>query len=949
MSSVSSKMSPSSSPVPSSPTSYMTVPTRPTTPPSSPPDNVEENGQANANDKAKDEAEDDQANEDTEARMKMLDELLKKSAAYVSILKEQMDKVQVHYGKRRAAKPEHGHEATPSSKKRRRSGAEENDEQSTKRKKTEQAGQAVVERSQESNDANAFVQPALVTGATLRDYQLEGVAWMVGLYQSGISGILADEMGLGKTLQAIAFHAFLRERSVAPFLVVCPLSVLQNWVDEFHRFTPDIPVCMYHGTPEERAELRRTQMVFSESDMEYQDKAFRRYVAKESKAKPGVAKGKGKVGTKSTTEVKTRKKSSRVTAKSRAHTESDDQKPKTRGKKRGGAKKAPTRTRKVFESEDERVEEDEEPMEVDDKAGTSTVTSQPLPPHQKTNFPVVITTYEMIMKDRAQLERYAWGFIVVDEGHRLKNLHCKLMREIKKLNAAARMVLTGTPLHNNLAELWALLNFVLPDLFTDLDAFEEWFDLPMLQSKLSPTRSAQLIHSLHAVLRPFLLRRLKSDVETDLPPKKEYVLYAPLSEHQREIYDAIVDGTLRALLVKEAGGKSTSFKPEEEDEEEVPLKVQAARKEAKSKYSARLRQNRQRNYSVDGSDDDYFEKLESGPQKPKATGKSAEDLGREWQRKSMMKKINGMKLQNTVMQLRKVCSHPFLFDWPVDPNTRAPVLNEDLVSTSGKMMVLDRLLEELFRRDHKVLLFSQFTTVLDIIEDWAVGLKGWPICRIDGSTSMTDRCEEVDRFEKSGDTSHAPRLFLLSTRAGGLGLNLVAADTVIFYDQDWNPQMDLQAQDRAHRIGQTRPVLIFRLVSAHTIEAKIMERATEKRKLEALVIAKGQFKTPTLAVGRSKPETMTEMAASLLRLEGEKIQVVPNTEAGKASVISDEELDMLLDRRPEVFVDRGKGWTSAGQEAPEEAAVKTAKFAVYEAPVHEAGDMLAGMMDDDDE
>lgn len=170
-----------------------------------------------------------------------------------------------------------------------------------------------------------------------------------------------------------------------------------------------------------------------------------------------------------------------------------------------------------------------------------------------------------------------------------------------------------------------------------------------------------------------------------------------------------------------------------------------------------------------------------------------------------VKKINNMRLQNTVMQLRKVCSHPFLFDWPVNHQTMQPILNHELITASGKMMLLEQLLDELFETKHKVLLFSQFTTMLDIIEvrksfliesrhetndlqrvqDWATELKGWPISRIDGSTSMADRQEQVDRFQNGGEGPDAPRLFLLSTRAGGLGLNLVAADTVIFYDQDW--------------------------------------------------------------------------------------------------------------------------------------------------------------------
>ncbi|KZT01956.1 uncharacterized protein LAESUDRAFT_738942 [Laetiporus sulphureus 93-53] len=876
-----------------------------------------------------------------------------------------MDKVKVKHGRRLSAKADAANqEATNAANERPTSGTAKKRTRGDAATEVEQATKRVKVEAEESADANvaakderAFEQPALITGATLRDYQLEGVAWMAGLYQSGISGILADEMGLGKTLQTIAFHAFLRERSTAPFLVVCPLSVLSNWVEEFRRFAPTIPVVMYHGSPEERAELRRTAMVFSEEDMKYQNKMFGRAQASPP---PAAAPDPKAASTKS-------RASSRGSAGSKKKSQKQSVKARTKkGQAPWKSSRLSGRHQEVteFDSEDE----DEEDLstarktrrrtpqvkaEQDEENTPSEPTEHKLPPHQRTNFPVVVTTYEMIIRDRAQLAEYYWGFIVVDEGHRLKNMDCKLMHEIKKLNAAARMVLTGTPLHNNLSELWALLNFVLPDLFSDLEAFEEWFNLPMLQATLSASRSSQLIHSLHALLRPFLLRRLKADVEANLPPKKEYVLYAPLSERQREVYDAIVKGGLRALLVKEASqrkerkGKVASLKtPETDEEEEVPLYIQN-----KKKRHPQTRQSKRRNYDVDGDDDEYFTKLQSGAldgTKQKERVQSADEIGREWQRKITLKKVNNMKLQNTVMQLRKICSHPFLFDWPIDPDTQQPALNEELVSTSGKMMILERLLEELFRRKHKVLLFSQFTTMLDIIEDWAIEFKGWNICRIDGSTSMVERRDEVSRFQNGGDAPDAPQLFLLSTRAGGLGLNLVAADTVIFYDQDWNPQMDLQAQDRAHRIGQTKPVLIFRLVSAHTIETKIMQRATEKRKLEALVIAKGQFKTPSLAASRSRPERIAEMAAALLELEGEQIRVVPDNAAGKASVISDRELDMLLDRSPEVFSGRGKGWTSAEKVDADGAKAGTAEkaaFAVYEAPVDETGDVLAGMLD----
>ncbi|KAI0044579.1 hypothetical protein FA95DRAFT_1496832 [Auriscalpium vulgare] len=713
---------------------------------------------------------------------------------------------------------------------------------------------------------------------------------MVSLWENGISGILADEMGLGKTIQTIAFVAHLRVNAEAPNLIVCPLSVLHNWVDEFQRFAPDIPVCMYHGTPAERAELRATVM--------------RKEETKEK-----------------TTKQQPERRSNRMRKRHRADT-----------------------------SEEE--EEDAEVTEDDTNKMNST--------KQVSNFPVVITTYEMVMKDRVHLAQHDWGYVVVDEGHRLKNTNSILMREIQKYPSAGRMILTGTPLHNNLSELWSLLNFILPDIFDDVDSFKDWFDLPSLSADIGASDGTAVLQTLHDILKPFLLRRLKSDVERTLPPKKEYVLYAPLSERQRELYDAIVKGGLRGLLVG-AKPDSTELEKQRAEEERVAAKEEAAKDGGKRKFRKRTSG---RKYDVDGDDDEYFARLENDEvhgRRDAISDKTAEQLGAEHAFKAKVKKINNLHLQNAVMQLRKVCSHPFLFDWPVDQDTNQYVVNEELASASGKMMVLERLLDELFKRGHKVLVFSQFKTMLDVIEDWATEFKGWPLCRIDGSTSAMDRREQMLRFQTGGDAPDAPRLFLLSTRAGGLGITLTAADTVVFYDQDWNPQMDLQAQDRAHRIGQTKPVLVFRLVSKHTIESKIMQRATEKRKLEALVIAKGKFKMPAGGSKAGKQETMAEMAASLLALEGEKIEVVPNTEAGKKSVISDSDLDVLLDRSPEVFEDRGVGWTS--QTAQAEAAGAPRKkgkkvrgaggdgdggaFEVYEAPADEGNDALARMLGED--
>ncbi|KAG8832009.1 hypothetical protein FRC17_002228 [Serendipita sp. 399] len=301
-----------------------------------------------------------------------------------------------------------------------------------------------------------------------------------------------------------------------------------------------------------------------------------------------------------------------------------------------------------------------------------------------------------------------------------------------------------------------------------------------------------------------------------------------------------------------------------------------------------------------------------------------------------VKKVNNMHLQNVVMQLRKVCSHPYLFDWPVDENNQY-VLDEDLINASGKMLLLNRLLDELFRRKHKVLVFSQFTTMLDIIgkiyssivctlierssEDWATEFKEWNICRIDGKTSPLDRRSEMERFNNGGDNPEAPKLFLLSTRSGGLGINLVAADTVIFYDQDWNPQMDLQAQDRAHRIGQTRPVL-------------------SKRQLEAIIIAKGKFRNPAGPSGKGK-ESVRELAQQLLELEGEKIDIVTEDD----QILSDDALNSLLDRSPEVFTGRAIGWSLKEKKGTKKGETDTkAAFEVYEGQIDEASEEFAKLM-----
>ncbi|CAO3689680.1 unnamed protein product [Rhizopus microsporus] len=494
-------------------------------------------------------------------------------------------------------------------------------------------------------------------------------------------------------------------------------------------------------------------------------------------------------------------------------------------------------------------------------------------------FPVIVTSYEIVMNDRKYLQRYNWKYIVVDEGHRIKNMNCRLIRELKSYASANRLLLTGTPLQNNLAELWSLLNFLLPDIFDDLDMFQSW---QSGQDRIiKEEEEDKIVTSLHTILKPFLLRRLKTDVEHSLPKKKEYLLYAPLTQPQKNLYDAIIKRDLRDYLLK----RKISLPDKEQQDRRATKTIDYKEK----------------------SDRQYFAELEKKNDAQSSQEESEAKLKRA-EFESAVKQVNSLHLQNLVMQLRKVCNHPFLFDWPLDPKTNAPVLNNDLAAQSGKVLLLDRLLTALFERGHKVLVFSQMTKMLDILEDWATDIKGWKICRLDGSVPQESRRQQIEEFS---DPKSDTMLFLLSTRAGGLGINLTAADTVVIFDSDWNPQIDLQAQDRVHRIGQTKPVLIYRLVAAKTVEAKILEKATAKRRLEKLVISKGKFKSPVSADGNKKQESsVRELAEILASEDGEQVQIVAEGD----KVISDADLEKLLDRSPSVFETKNTSETNQFRE-----------------------------------
>ena len=367
---------------------------------------------------------------------------------------------------------------------------------------------------------------------------------------------------------------------------------------------------------------------------------------------------------------------------------------------------------------------------------------------------VVVTSYEMIIREKSVFKKFNWKYLVIDEAHRIKNEESKLSLIVREMKTGNRLLLTGTPLQNNLHELWSLLNFLLPDVFSSSSDFDEWFDTN------SCLGDEGLVKRLHGVLKPFLLRRLKADVEKSLLPKKEMNIYVGLSRMQREWYQKIL---MKDIDIVNGAGR-----------------------------------------------------------------------------------VEKMRLQNILMQLRKCCNHPYLFDGaePGPPYTT----DEHLFQNAGKFIVLDKLLPKLQEQGSRVLIFTQMTRILDILEDYC-WFRNHSYCRIDGQTAHEDRDSQIQEYNADGSKKF---IFMLSTRAGGLGINLYTADVVILFDSDWNPQMDLQAMDRAHRIGQKKQVRVYRLVTENTVDEKIVERAAVKLRLDRMVIQAGRLSDNKQNLGKDE-------------------------------------------------------------------------------------------------
>ena len=509
-------------------------------------------------------------------------------------------------------------------------------------------------------DSNNFTikltkQPKNIVSGSMREYQLEGLNWLLKINRCNINGILADEMGLGKTLQTISLLAQLTlEGETAPSIVIVPKSTLSNWVKEFRKWCPTLDIFEFYADQSGRELLR-----------------------------PRI--------------------------------------PRTN------------------------------------------------------SYNVLLTTYETVMAEKILLKVVKWNYLIIDEAHRIKNEKSVLSQVVRIFHTQHRLLITGTPLQNNLQELWALLNFLMPAIFASSQDFNEWFDL----SNSNNGDQNFIITHLHKILRPFMLRRLKREVETKLPPKRELYVFLGMTDIQRDLYRKIL--TKNIEVVNGFGEKS--------------------------------------------------------------------------------------QLINTIMQLRKTCNHPYLFEG-IEPGP--PFIDgEHLVEASMKFKFLDKMIPKLVLKGSKILIFTQMTRLLDILEDY-LNFRGYKYCRIDGSTHYIDRESQIDKFqEESSDI----KVFILSTRAGGLGINLHAANTVIIYDSDWNPQVDIQAQDRAHRIGQTKSVTVYRFIMEGTVEEKIAERAAKKLKMDHLVIQKGSLAQTNKAPSVDEMNSILQFGAQqVLKSTGKNVQ-----------------------------------------------------------------------------
>ncbi|MFF0199768.1 DEAD/DEAH box helicase [Streptomyces sp. NPDC005017] len=454
-------------------------------------------------------------------------------------------------------------------------------------------------------------RPPAGLAATLRDYQLRGLAWLDLMTSLGLGGCLADDMGLGKTVTVIALH--LRRARTEPTLVVCPASLLGNWQREINRFAPGVPVRRFHG-PE------------------------------------------------------------------RSLTDVD-----------GG---------------------------------------------------FVLTTYGTMRSAAATLAEQKWGMVVADEAQHVKNPYSATAKALRTIPTPARVALTGTPVENNLSELWALLDWTTPGLLGPLKSFRARHARAVENGE-----DAEAVTRLARLVRPFLLRRKKSDpgIVPELPPKTETDHPVPLTREQAALYEAVVRESMLAIETSEGIA-----------------------------------------------------------------------------RRGLVLKLLGA--------LKQICDHPALYL----KEGHTPADTDRLAARSGKLALLDELLDTLLSEDGSALVFTQYVGMARLITAH-LEARAIPVELLHGGTPVAERERMVDRFQ-----SGATPVLVLSLKAAGTGLNLTRAGHVVHFDRWWNPAVEEQATDRAYRIGQTQPVQVHRLITEGTVEDRIAEMLAAKRALADAILGSGE-------------------------------------------------------------------------------------------------------------
>ncbi|XP_047208459.1 DNA excision repair protein ERCC-6 [Girardinichthys multiradiatus] len=482
----------------------------------------------------------------------------------------------------------------------------------------------------------------------LYKYQQTGVRWMWELHCQQAGGILGDEMGLGKTIQVISFlaglsYSKLRTRGsnyryvgLGPTVIVCPATVMHQWVKEFHTWWPPFRVAVLHET------------------------------------------------------------------------------------------------------------------------GSFTSNKEKLIPEIASCHGILITSYSAVRNLQDSLQRYDWHYVILDEGHKIRNPNAGVTVACKQFRTPHRFILSGSPMQNNLKELWSLFDFVFPGKLGTLPVFMEQFSVPITMGGYSNASPVQIQTAfkcacvLRDTINPYLLRRMKDDVKANLslPDKNEQVLFCRLTEEQRQVYQSFLDS------------------------------------------------------------------------------------------KEVYQILNGdMQVFSGLIALRKICNHPDLFSG--GPRILKGIPEEQLTEEehfgfwkrSGKLMVVESLLRLWFKQGHRVLLFTQSRQMLGILEVF-VREKNYSYLKMDGTTAIASRQPLIARYNEDKSIF----IFLLTTKVGGLGVNLTGANRVIIYDPDWNPSTDTQARERAWRIGQKQQVTIYRLLTAGTIEEKIYHRQIFKQFLTNRVL-----------------------------------------------------------------------------------------------------------------